>query len=91
MNKYIKNTLFTFLPICVILSLAFAASMVLSGCLEREPSPDETLFVSFKVDCPQCEGFKSVKTSNGTLEKCSFCNGQGFVYKNPQGNYKTSQ
>lgn len=86
-----KNTLFTFLPVCVILSVTVVIAFLLSGCLEKDVPMDEKYFFSFKVDCPQCNGLKSVKTENGTLAECAYCDGLGFVYQNPQGNYKTSQ
>jgi len=80
-----KKIIFTFSLIYVIF---LSVILTLTGCLEKETDSQEVLYFSFKEDCPQCSGFKSVKSENGALVTCSFCNGQGFVYKDPQGTYK---
>ncbi len=87
MNMAGKKLIFTFLMICVIF---FILPVFLTGCFEKSVNPDETLYFSFKTDCPQCKGFKLVKNDSGTLEKCPVCNGLGYVYEKPQGNYKSA-
>ncbi len=81
-----KKLIFTFSMICVIFLIL---PVFLTGCFEKSVNSDETLY-SLKTDCPQCKNFKYVKTDSGTLEKCPVCNGLGYVYENPQGNYKST-
>lgn len=77
--------IFTFSIICVIFLLT---QITLTGCINKKNDPEEVLYFSFKEDCPQCKGFKQVKSETGTLVECKFCNGLGYVYQNPQGTYK---
>jgi hypothetical protein len=77
--------IFTFFIFCVIfLVMQFS----LTGCVNDKTSPEEVLYFSLKQDCPQCKGFKLVKSENGTLVECPFCLGLGYVYQDPQGLYK---
>lgn len=77
--------IFTFSLFCVIF---FLMQLALAGCVNDKTSPEEVLYFSFKQDCPQCEGFKQVKTPAGTLAECPYCKGLGYVYQDPRGLYK---
>ena len=77
--------IFTFFMICVIF---FLIQISLAGCISNKAAPQETLYFSYKQDCPQCAGFKQVKSAAGTLIECGFCKGLGYVYQDPQGVYK---
>lgn len=79
---FMKKIIFTFLMICVIF---FLMQIFLAGCINNKAVSQETLYFSFKQDCPQCGGFKFVKPASGALVECGFCKGSGYVYQDPQG------